>query len=491
MSLKTNIVIVTNNKIKYLSPLVNSILKTVNTKLAIHIVNNGSSDGTKEYLETLKNKSNITIYQNKYNRGIAGGINTALENIVSGHLIILKDTVVISDGWLSKLLNLYTNHDIGAIIPILNEYANAPTEASDCCVFIPEEIYKQLGKFDERFNIGGYEYKDYYYRIVKLGYKLKIIDVLTAVDAPIDEYIKYVNKIKYIKKWESCNQLKIENKYIRDRVAVIITCFNYGQYIDDAVNSILNQTYQNFEIIIVDDASESTTRSAVLKQKYKDPRIQVITNAKNIGVSHSRTNGILASNSEYILVLDGDDKINPKCLELMTNQIHNNDIVYCSRDLFGTYKILNVFDNYSIIDLKSEKRWFDIKWFNVSSMIRRIAFDTVHTHGDPSLPVLEDWDFWLSLLDMGFETIHGISTVLFYYRMHKGSRCSTVSNHEPIKKLIYNKYKQLRERLNTHPNFVPIAPVRSHAPHKGKRNIPVARNKYIPIPHKSKITSSV
>ena len=89
------------------------------------------------------------------------------------------------------------------------------------------------------------------------------------------------------------------------KVSVVIPCYNHGQYIDEAVNSILKQTYQDFEIIIVNDGSTDPLTIEKLRAYHK-PKTTVI-HTENGGPSAARNTGIRTAIGEYILTLDADD----------------------------------------------------------------------------------------------------------------------------------------------------------------------------------------
>src|SRR4051794_26342282 len=97
------------------------------------------------------------------------------------------------------------------------------------------------------------------------------------------------------------------------KVSVVIPCFNQGQFVDEAVASVLAQTCRDFEIIIINDGStdEATNRKLAA---YEHPKVQVIRTA-NQGAAGARNTGIDASSSPYILPLDADDKIAETYLE--------------------------------------------------------------------------------------------------------------------------------------------------------------------------------
>lgn len=93
-------------------------------------------------------------------------------------------------------------------------------------------------------------------------------------------------------------------------VSVIIPCFNQESFIEESIESVLRQTYQNIEIICVDDCS--TDNSVDLIGKYVDlPNFKLIKNKKNLGVCLTRNLAVEASRGTYIFPLDGDDTIEP------------------------------------------------------------------------------------------------------------------------------------------------------------------------------------
>ncbi|MEH7321092.1 glycosyltransferase family 2 protein, partial [Priestia megaterium] len=106
-------------------------------------------------------------------------------------------------------------------------------------------------------------------------------------------------------------------------VSVIIPTYNVEAYIKETIQSVLNQTYQNFEIIIVDDCSTDGTVN-VIKQ-FQDTRINLFLNEKNSGPSYSRNKAINLAKGEWIAILDSDDWWDRARLEKMIQmgQDHN------------------------------------------------------------------------------------------------------------------------------------------------------------------------
>ena len=111
-------------------------------------------------------------------------------------------------------------------------------------------------------------------------------------------------------------------------ISIIVPVFNAEKYIATCIDSILNQTFEDFELIIVDD--ESSDRSAKIIQTYTDPRIRFYRRVKNFGRSSTRNFGLELSSGKYIYFMDHDDAILPQTLEILFNSAEKSqaDAVY-------------------------------------------------------------------------------------------------------------------------------------------------------------------
>lgn len=99
------------------------------------------------------------------------------------------------------------------------------------------------------------------------------------------------------------------------RFSVVIPAFNVAPYIEDCIQSVLNQTCQDFEVIVIDDYSTDSTVDVV--EQFGDDRLRLIRNPSNRGVSHSRNVGIAEARGEYIVLLDSDDAFDLNRLEVL------------------------------------------------------------------------------------------------------------------------------------------------------------------------------
>ena len=110
------------------------------------------------------------------------------------------------------------------------------------------------------------------------------------------------------------------------RFSVIVSAYNIENYIERAINSILEQTYTNYELIIINDASKDSTLEKI--KKYDDPRITVISNEKNRGLGAVRNIGIERASGEYIVHLDGDDALYEETTLQKINDLIGEDKKY-------------------------------------------------------------------------------------------------------------------------------------------------------------------
>lgn len=185
------------------------------------------------------------------------------------------------------------------------------------------------------------------------------------------------------------------------KVSVIIPTFNREKYLNNTIDSVLAQTYHNYEIIVVDDGSTDNTREVA--KKYKD-KIKYVYQ-KNQGVSSARNSGIKVSRGEWIAFLDSDDEWLPEYLLYQVNQTKNNQgaSVYISNALimengkqinyFQKWNLLPLFRNSNYVTLK-KPLYFVIKYHIASVVTAIINKEVLLKVGvfDERLSIAEDYD---------------------------------------------------------------------------------------------------
>jgi len=196
----------------------------------------------------------------------------------------------------------------------------------------------------------------------------------------------------------------------QELVSVVVPCYNHGKFIDDAVNSILTQTYENIEIIIVNDGSTDEETNTYL-ETYSKPKTRVITTT-NQGLPSARNNGIKEAKGKYILPLDADDKIHPEYIEKALKIIKEDEnigIVYGKTEFFGDKSGVWELPAYSLEEMLLRNLII------TCSMFKKSDWEKVGGYSKDMVYGFEDHDFWLSLLELGRE-VRFIPEVMFYYR---------------------------------------------------------------------------
>ena len=113
------------------------------------------------------------------------------------------------------------------------------------------------------------------------------------------------------------------------KISILIPTYNNENYISSCLESVINQTYKNIEILIINDCSTDNTQKILKEFAKKDKRIKIITNNKNYGYGKSLNIGIKSSKGDYIQIVESDDFIEPEMSEILLNQAlkHNTDII--------------------------------------------------------------------------------------------------------------------------------------------------------------------
>ena len=206
-------------------------------------------------------------------------------------------------------------------------------------------------------------------------------------------------------------------------VSVVMTVYNYENFVKDSIQSILAQSFSDFEFIIVDDASTDETAEVV--KSFKDQRIRYIRNSSNIGQTKSLNKAIRIAQGKYIARLDADDMAFPERLKLQVKFMERNLQV----GVVGTWlqsvdenKILIRESRYPLLpDLPRLLLLNLLNWpclTHPSVMIRRAVFDKIGLY-DESYYISQDYDLWLRIAR--HYPIRNIPRILLVYREHRGS----------------------------------------------------------------------
>lgn len=183
------------------------------------------------------------------------------------------------------------------------------------------------------------------------------------------------------------------------QISVIIPTYNRAKLLPQAIESVLNQTFQDFELIIVDDGSTDNTEEIVKNFQEKDKRIKYLKHQKNKGPSATRNTGIKNSQGKYIAFLDADDIWLPQKIEIQLNKIKETNV----NVIFSNWYIWNPKNNTKIKAFDSNP--IDAKQKNlISSLVKKnfgnssaiLANNSLFKKNlfDENLRYSEDYDLW-------------------------------------------------------------------------------------------------
>ena len=210
-------------------------------------------------------------------------------------------------------------------------------------------------------------------------------------------------------------------------VSVIMPCFNQGQFIEEAVESIIAQTFTPVEIIIINDGSTDIETVRLLNH-YQKPNVSVI-HTENRGPSAARNVGIYQAKGQYILPVDADDRIAPTYLEKAVPILASQPeigIVYTQAELFGAKTGSFDLPPYQFPDILLGNMIFN------SSLYRKADWEKVGGYNENMVCGWEDYDFWLSILELG-KDVFRIPEVLYYHREVANSRSEQMTQEHWVK----------------------------------------------------------
>lgn len=207
-------------------------------------------------------------------------------------------------------------------------------------------------------------------------------------------------------------QSTIEEK----KISIILPVYNGEKYLDEALTSIIEQTYTNFELIIIDDCSTDYTEEIAKKFMQNDSRVHFVKNVVNLKLPRTLNVGFSRATGDYLTWTSDDNKYKPSALERMVQylNVHNDvDMVYTDYTEINTEgKITGErqLDEPDIIGFKNT--------IGACFLYRREVAEAVGEY-DPGLFLAEDYDYWIRISKVG--KIGHIHESLYFYRKHETS----------------------------------------------------------------------
>lgn len=228
-------------------------------------------------------------------------------------------------------------------------------------------------------------------------------------------------------------------------ISIVMPAYNCEKYIENSIKSVINQTYSNWELIIIDDGSKDKTLDIIKIFEIKDSRIKSYPNEKNMGVSATRNKGIYLALGEWIAFLDSDDLWEPSKLEKQFELIKSKEAEFT---FTGSSYINENGENFKgIFEVPQEVTYKKLRNQNVIScssvLIKKKFFKDIKMEKDD---IHEDYAVWLKVLKLGI-IAYGVNEPLLIYRISRNSKSG-------------NKFKTIKMTYNVF-RFIGINPIGS------------------------------
>lgn len=204
------------------------------------------------------------------------------------------------------------------------------------------------------------------------------------------------------------------------KISIVLPVYNGAKYLAESIESVINQTYANWELIIVNDCSTDGSLGIAMEYASKDARIKVFTNPQNLKLPNSLNEGFKHASGEYYTWTSDDNKYKPNALRVMVECLENNP------------NVKMVYANYTRIDSEGIEiepiKSLDVKHLFTGNVIGACFLYTVDVaqkvgEYDANLFLAEDYDYWIRLYEAG-DILH-IEDDLYYYRIHGKSLTET------------------------------------------------------------------
>lgn len=213
----------------------------------------------------------------------------------------------------------------------------------------------------------------------------------------------------------------------KDLISIIVPNYNSSKTIEDALTSVINQTYKNWEMIIIDDYSTDNSID-VLKQFCRtDRRVKYISLLRNSGIpAVPRNKGIEKAKGIFLAFLDSDDVWHPQKLELQIEFLTKREADFCFTDVFpfkGIGEIENLikksfkYGNIFYSTLSHSKLLYKNVVSTSSVVLRSSILDKLRFHEDVNYKAIEDYLFWLTIHQYKIDKSYWLKHYLVFYRL--------------------------------------------------------------------------
>jgi glycosyltransferase involved in cell wall biosynthesis len=207
------------------------------------------------------------------------------------------------------------------------------------------------------------------------------------------------------------------------RLSIVTACFNHGHYLGECIASVLAQTEQDIEHIIVIDGATDDSMEVACKYQSRDRRICILWDRNNRGLAYSQNLGIKCSRAPWVLKVDADDKIDPRYVESILHAADEDtrrNVIFAPAKHFG-----NRSDSFAYPEF-DPRRMIDQFMIPGPAGFKKSLWEAVGGY-DETMRSAEDWDFYIRAhLAVGLVPHQILARDLYWwYRVHDGPRASS------------------------------------------------------------------
>lgn len=381
----TSIIIVTHNQLSYTHQCIESIQLYTDEPYELIFIDNGSTDGTPEYL---KNISGAQVILNDDNLGFPAAVNQGIDKAKGSNIVLLNNDTIVTTGWLHHMLAALAEDEAIGLVGACSNNVSGPQQVPagyaqlneldgfawdrgqalsgritdlerlvGFCLLISCKVISEIGTLDEQFGVGMFEDDDYCRRARSAGYRTVIAEaafvhhfasVTFKATGVHFSQLMTDNQLKYEKKWTPQNDSSLNSK--KSTVSLCMIVRDNETIIHDALSSI--QPWVD-EMIVVDTGSQDRTvelAEALGAQVYHFPWCDDFSAARNESLKYA--------SGDWIFWMDSDDIINEeqgRNLRELVNSTHQDNIlgyvmqVHCpSKSLNGGHQDITVVDHIKL-----------------------------------------------------------------------------------------------------------------------------------------------
>jgi len=210
-------------------------------------------------------------------------------------------------------------------------------------------------------------------------------------------------------------------------VSIITPMFNNKNVIEETILSVINQTFTNWELLLIDDCSTDNTIKVVESYLEKDTRIRLLKHSENKGAAEARNLGTKMAKGKYIAFLDADDLWKKTKLELQLKALDSNETDVC----FGSYEHIDskgqpLNKKVQALEILTYKKLLKANYIgNLTGIYNCEKLGKIYTK---DLKKRQDWLLWLEAIKRSEKPAFGIIDTIAYYRISEGSLSSNKTN---------------------------------------------------------------